>query len=651
MAKNDALLVEGIIESYSKGKDKGEKFELFSIEQILKDYDLSEEELLSGIIDGKDDGGIDGLYYFINNRNIIDDLAQNDARSSIDFTIYIITCKHDESFKMVPINSLATTLDEMFDLTLDEKDFKSKYCTELIEKRRLLKKIYKKVAPYLTSFKINIIYASRGDTKKELAENIIAKSKYLEEKIKEKFSNCNVLFEFDGSFELLEKYRKKRKMNSEIDCIDIITCNDSYIAICNLKEYYKFIIDDEKKLKRYYLDSNVRAYMGNNRVNKDILKTLEDNNSTEFWFLNNGITILSDRANIVGKTLCIDNVQIVNGLQTTETIFNYFSNKNRETNEERKILIKIIVSNDMKIRDDIIKSTNNQTNVDLYSLKATDKIQRDIEEILLKNDMYYERRVNYYLNQGVEKSKIYTPLYLAYGYISLVMKLPYKAVSLKSKFMNISKQYELVFSENTPLEVWPVIAQTLRKVDNVIEKNRYKWKKSTSTNNYLKYMRNIVSFLSVAKIFGKFNYTVNELAGMDVKLLSDELIIDTYNQVIEKIKNYKCLRRQQDVLSICEQFAKDNNINDYEKIAHRFNPFTSNEKYNVTDEFIEKVKAELPQQPWEVGIHLHIANKLNVKEKEVSIAIRKLILRGECYDQKNGILYDTEGNIVNIKTD
>lgn len=647
MAKNDIILIDGILDDYKDNtKEKiGEIFENFSIEQILKEYDLSEEELTTGIVDGGNDGGIDGIFYFVNNRLIVDDTSNFNSHFCSSFTVYIITCKHEDSFKMAPINNISTSLDEFFDLTLDENNLISKYNEEVILKRRLLKKVYGKIAPYLEKFNINIIYASRGNTL-EIADNVEAKAEYLKNKVKEKFGECNVNFSFIGSAELLELYRMRKQLFSEIKCLDIITCNDSYIAICNLKDYYNFIVDDENKLKRYYLDSNVRSYMGNNRVNVDIMNTLQNVDSTEFWFLNNGITILSDKVTIIGKTVCIENVQIVNGLQTTETIYNFYSQNSDNFLENRNILLKIIVSNDKKMRDDIIKSTNNQTSIELYSLKATDKIQRDIEEILLKNDLYYERRTNYYLNQGISKSKIFSPLYLAYGYISLIMKLPYKAVSLKAKFMNKPSQYELIFSENVSIEVWPIIAKILRKTDYVIEKNRNMWYVNISTINLLKYMRNIVSFLSVSKILNKFDFDVKELINIDLSKLTDELIIDTFQQIILIEREYRNMKKKVSVLRVCEEFAKNNKINDIDKIVNRFNPFTENKQYVLTEEFIKKVKENLPSQPWPIGTHTKVAKLLNEFTPKVSQAIYELIKRGDFYEQKNGVLYDTEGNII-----
>lgn len=43
-----------------------EAFERFSIVQVLKDDDLSDDEIESGLLGGSDDGGIDGMYFFIN---------------------------------------------------------------------------------------------------------------------------------------------------------------------------------------------------------------------------------------------------------------------------------------------------------------------------------------------------------------------------------------------------------------------------------------------------------------------------------------------------------------------------------------------------------------------------------------------------------
>lgn len=110
-----------------------------------------------------------------------------------------------------------------------------------------------------------------------------------------------------------------------------INQDGQYVILTKLTDYYNFIIDSNEKLNRRIFDSNVRDYLGLNPVNIDIMNTLSDSESPEFWWLNNGITIIGTHAHIVGNAISIENVQIVNGLQTSESIYNYFNeSKNKE---------------------------------------------------------------------------------------------------------------------------------------------------------------------------------------------------------------------------------------------------------------------------------------------------------------------------------
>ena len=60
MAKNDTILIDGILDERIGNKhpsdQRDEVFEFFAIEQALKDADLSNEEILQGIVDGQHDG-------------------------------------------------------------------------------------------------------------------------------------------------------------------------------------------------------------------------------------------------------------------------------------------------------------------------------------------------------------------------------------------------------------------------------------------------------------------------------------------------------------------------------------------------------------------------------------------------------------------
>lgn len=149
---------------------------------------------------------------------------------------------------------------------------------------------------------------------------------------------------------------------------------DAIIALCKQPRIY------EKRNLLIGVFKKIGAVLTSLRINI-ILKTLDHHEPIDFWWLNNGITIISTGVIIVGKTMTIQNVQIVNGLQTSECIYRYFSS--REIDDDRNVLIKVLTSQDKSICDCIIRATNNQTEVQAASLHATDKIQRDIEDILL----------------------------------------------------------------------------------------------------------------------------------------------------------------------------------------------------------------------------------------------------------------------------
>lgn len=347
----------------------------------------------------------------------------------------------------------------------------------------------------------------------------------------------------------------------------------------------------------------------------------------------------------MGKTINIENVQIVNGLQTTETIYRYFSEGNIDK-KDRKVLVKIIVSSNNKTRDMIIKATNNQTPINQHALHATDKIQRDIEEIMLKNGLYYERRENYYLNQGISKEQIISTTYLACGFVSLILKLPNQSVHFR--FMNDLNQYSVIFSEEVPIIVWPLIAKILKYTDNVLEVQ--KEKRKIETDRYLTKLRHITSFIAVSKIIGTYDFNIQELIKLDFSKYNENLISETLEDILElkslDINRMKWKKRSF-IIEICEALAKKYKIDGIEMIKSK-NSIYDWYTLDLDENFIFKVKENLPGQPWKRGMHIKVAKKLKCHEFKVSRAINILIERGEIYKQKDGQLFDKDGNMITL---
>lgn len=110
-----------------------------------------------------------------------------------------------------------------------------------------------------------------------------------------------------------------------------------FVVLVNLANYYFFITDEGGALRKYIFESNVRDYQGHNSVNNEIQKTLLEETSEDFWWLNNGVTVLaSDISQSTPKQLLITNPEIVNGLQTSNEIYQFLKSvpKNQSKKEE-----------------------------------------------------------------------------------------------------------------------------------------------------------------------------------------------------------------------------------------------------------------------------------------------------------------------------
>ena len=237
----------------------------------------------------------------------------------------------------------------------------------------------------------------------------------------------------------------------------------------SLREYRKFVTDGEGKIRRYFFDSNVRGFLGQGGVNADILTTLRTKTSPDFWWLNNGVTLLATNAGVTGKVVQLREVQIVNGLQTTESIFAASTASNDYAEDDRLLLVKVIVSTENDIRDAIIRATNNQSPIPIGSLRATDPVQRNIDDYFLKNGWFYERRHSYYNDLKHDRDRFITPQVLAAGGVALLQKRPDFARRLRSKHLRIDAAYKDIFASETPLPAWLRIAEILRNIDVALD--------------------------------------------------------------------------------------------------------------------------------------------------------------------------------------
>lgn len=415
----------------------------------------------------------------------------------------------------------------------------------------------------------------------------------------------------------------------------------------------------EGGLRRYLFDSNVRAYLGSNLVNKDIAGTLANEEAPNFWWLNNGVTILATEASVVGKKLNLKDIQIVNGLQTTESIYRHFSVAPAAEDDRRTVLLKVIVSREDSVRDQVIRATNNQSLVQPAALHATDRIQRDIEEILIQHEWYYERRTNFFKNEGRPEARIISPLQLAVGSTALLLKNPLASSRLKQKHLRSSEAYEIVYSNSFPIECWPAVATLVRAAENGITKRLIE-KPTHGRAQHISTWRGPFAYLLAVKRLGSFGFTHKELASIKEPHLSDSFVSDCLNDLIKSgnglgmgaIGHHRFTKIMEQIQTIWE--IKGQLFEGQRKIPSR--PFVEAGKPRkipiVNEDLILAVKQALPvKQPWKRGIAHEIAAVLNIKVKLVNYAIETLIFRGERMRQIGGTVYDKDGKLVITDSD
>lgn len=266
----------------------------------------------------------------------------------------------------------------------------------------------------------------------------------------------------------------------------------------------------------------MRDYQGHVTVNKAIQDSLEAAEGEDFWWLNNGVTIIASSATFsTAKTLKIDFPEVVNGLQTSNEIFNYFSrNPDRLEHEMRNLLVRVIVPQNEDSRDKIIFATNSQTSIPKASLRATDSIHRQIELYFKPRDLYYDRRKNYYKNQGKKSTQIVSVSFLAQCLMSIVLQRPDFARARPSTLLTEDTSYNRLYNDQQSLATYYAAAYIGKAVESAL---RICGEYSVTNKSDIEFY---VTYVVCVRLLGKAVITGRDLAGIDLAQVSGELILD-----------------------------------------------------------------------------------------------------------------------------
>jgi hypothetical protein len=471
---NDQVILDQVLEqqrqTIAPTLDQASYFEIFTAEQLLKDFDLSYDEIESGIVAGGGDGGLDGFYAFVNGDLILEDSDFSELRKNIQIEVIIIQAKSSAGFSESAMDRFASSADDLFDLTKPIDSLETVYNQALLAAVDRFRNVYQDLASRFPRLSVKFVYATKGD---QVHPNVARKGAKIEQTIKQFFAAADVSFRYLGARELLEIARQAPTNTYELKLAEnpISSSGEvAFVCLVSLKDYYRFITDAEGHVVRHIFEANVRDYQGKTQVNEQIQDTLRNPGAEDFWWLNNGITVLASRATQSGKALTVENPEIVNGLQTSTEVHGYFRNSNTEQ-ETRNILVRVIVPSAVGSRDRIIKATNSQTAIPPASLRATDPIHRDIEQYLRPFNLFYDRRKNFYKNEGKPIDRIISIPQMAQALMAIVLRRPDTARARPSSLIKRDEEYLRLFSPDYPVQIYRASAELLKQTERFLSEH------------------------------------------------------------------------------------------------------------------------------------------------------------------------------------
>ena len=336
------IVKESLQEEMSSAETTKEKGDMFLIWAVSRLIDASKDEIREQITDGKDDMGIDAW--------IKPEIATENGGGTIQLFQSKYGSSHDDKEILKFENQIKIFLTCPLE-KIPRDDMKKLRIT--IDKEKLEPELY---------------YVTDQTIKNKIEINKI-KIMGFEDIVDKLWADMEGVPE--GITEILQLE-------------DHFERNDCIVGAVSLKNFRKFV----SKTQSYIYESNIRKYLQKTKINKGLKKTLIEEIDAVFHY-NNGITIVVKDyiKNDSGFTLI--EPQIVNGAQTSQTVFETLP---LITNADGEITVTIIKETGKIIKSQITKFRNSQNAVKGKDLITLEQYHKLIAVQLKQIGYFYQRQ-------------------------------------------------------------------------------------------------------------------------------------------------------------------------------------------------------------------------------------------------------------------
>jgi AIPR protein len=497
-------------------------FEKFCAAQILKQRDLDIDELNAGITRGKHDGGADSVYFFCAAKLVNDGMRPEqflEYEEQFSMHLILIQATRTPSFGVDIVRNFEDSSNDLLDLRKDVDAEPQRYNAEIRAALRRFRHWWQTLRTKLPTLRITFYCASRGDDEHQ---NVRTRADQLEQRVQRLYPcECKVIFVTAKM--LLEMAKRSRREPLHLKFVKHLSSDhlgNAWVCLVPIPDYITFLSDESGESREYILEPNVRGYLGQrNEVNSKISETLiQPDKSEEFWWLNNGVTILAQDVDFGISDMMLTNPKIVNGLQTSREIYNYSrKNASKIKREGRHILVRVIEVTNKQIARHITKTTNSQSKIDPIYLMSTDDIHENIEMAFPKFDLVYERVKNQYFDDpdGVLRKKIITLPYLMRALIAIYLQQPNQARARPGQFAE--KEYNKIFRDNTKPAFYANAALLMKKVEEFVGAHLF----DKNDQNNLKFY---VAMYATCAAVKSGHVQRSQIAAMNIAKVTDALL-------------------------------------------------------------------------------------------------------------------------------
>lgn len=534
MAPNDLVALRANFARWKETRGSGltgiNPFNYYCLEQFLKPYpSVNDKEIRAGAVDGPLDGGVDAFYFFANRKYVFEDTPL-DPDSDIKIDLVITQCKEGDGFSPVELSKFVNFTEDLLDQTRKEAQYKARYHARLQELMRAFKEQYAQIAGSVTSVSVTYLYITKMDVgTPKPGSDVATYDERLRAEVRKHFPRATCRVEFVNAAKLYEQASIRKSRTKKLTySSQTIQSDEGWIGLVDLRAFYEFVRDEHGLFQEDMLEENVRGFQKRSPVNDAIARTLCDlERSAEFWALNNGITILAERLSPGGfQSVEIKDPQIVNGLQTSRSIFDYYNSVNGGSeNDKRKVLVRIIETRDDSFRDQVIRATNSQNKMPPEALRATDPIHRKIEEVFGQFGLFYDRRKGHYKDLGKPAAKIISVRDVLQATLAIALRRPNEARGRPSDYLKDDEKYKEVFeADKLQITTYLKCVEIVRAVEaHKPENSEY----ADHTLNLLFY----VALCASCRIVGNAHAPANLLNSMNTAEVTPDLLNACYDEV------------------------------------------------------------------------------------------------------------------------